>query len=85
MGAEPYSNTAVWDRCRAEVLARDAGRCQIGGSKCTGAATAVDHIVPWRAGGSWYDLANLRASCSWCNSARARRGFSTRRNPSREW
>ncbi|MCP3938802.1 MAG: HNH endonuclease [Actinomycetia bacterium] len=45
-------------------------------------ATAVDHKVPWRQGGEWYDPSNLRASCVTCNSSRVRR---KKRRPSREW
>jgi 5-methylcytosine-specific restriction endonuclease McrA len=29
---------------------------------------AVDHIVSWREGGSWYDRANLRLAHFVCNS-----------------
>lgn len=68
---------------RPAVLARDGGICQIRGPACTVTATQVDHIIPWRVGGSWYDLDNLRASCARCNNARAERKIT--RRPSREW
>lgn len=78
---EPYGHT--WQRVRLEVLERDEYLCQIRREGCTVTATQVDHIVPWRAGGSLYDPAGLRAACRFCNLARVWRG-STRR-PSREW
>jgi 5-methylcytosine-specific restriction endonuclease McrA len=83
--ADPVYNTLVWRRVRLEVLNRDGWRCRVGGPRCTGSASLVDHIVPWRQGGSWYDKQNLRASCRSCNTSRAYAGFETRRNPSREW
>ena len=70
---------------RPAVLARDGHRCQIGGPGCGGTATQVDHTVPWRVGGAWFDMDNLRAACGTCNSRRAfRRSMQTVR-PSREW
>jgi len=81
----PFKNEAVWQRVRRQVLERDDGLCQIRGERCKDVATAVDHIVPWSAGGDWYDLGNLRASCAWCNSSRVWRGSSSMRRPSREW
>lgn len=68
---------------RPAILARDEGICQLRGVGCTLIATQVDHIIPWRAGGSWYDEDNLRASCAPCNNARAERKIL--RRPSREW
>lgn len=59
-----------WRRIRAQVLERDGGLCQIRGPRCTGAATAVDHIVPVQSGGPWFDPANLRAACVNCNNGR---------------
>ena len=66
----PYK-TAAWQAARSQVLARDKGRCQIKGPKCSGAGTDVDHIKPWRDGGSWYALSNLRLACKSCNSSRS--------------
>ena len=59
-----------WRRIRAQVLERDGGLCQIRGPRCTGTATAVDHIVPVQSGGPWFDPANLRACCVTCNNGR---------------
>lgn len=73
----------VWRKVRAEVLERDGWICQIRGPKCRVAATQVDHIVSWRAGGALYDPANLRAACQPCNGGRTFR--QAKRRPSREW
>jgi 5-methylcytosine-specific restriction enzyme A len=59
-----------WKAIRLAVLARDGYRCQIRGPRCTGFAQHVDHIVPWRAGGAWFDMRNLRAACPTCNIGR---------------
>ena len=72
----------IWRKVRLQVLERDQYRCQIGDRGCTGRATAVDHILPLHHGGPRLDLANLRATCSSCNSGRANR---LRRRPSRVW
>ncbi len=85
MGERIY-NQKAWADVRAVVLARDGGMCTIRG--CGRLADAVDHIVPWRDGGAWYDLENLRAICTPCNSARVRRPNrvgSSKRRPSRDW
>ena len=76
--------TSTWLAVRAEVLRRDRGVCRLCGAK----AQAVDHILPWRDGGAWYDLENLRAVCTKCNSARVKktqRAGASARRPSRDW
>jgi 5-methylcytosine-specific restriction endonuclease McrA len=90
----PYDDTR-WRVVRRAVLLRDGGMCQIRLARCTGTATAVDHVVDWRDGGAWYDTANLRAACASCNSsqrntrvaarARAQRDGSRRRDQYRQW
>jgi hypothetical protein len=62
-----------WTRVRREILERDEYRCRVHGPHCKGRATEVDHIIPWRDGGAWFDPANLRAACDWCNTWRAQR------------
>lgn len=74
---------ARWRQVRLVVLQRDGWLCQIRGDKCKVAATEVDHIVSWRAGGALYDLDNLRAACEPCNRGRVFRP--SKRRPSREW
>ena len=73
MAGDFYSG-AAWKRTRKQILHRDGHLCQIGGPGCKTTATQVDHIVPWLQGGAKYDPANLRASCSTCNAARANSG-----------
>jgi 5-methylcytosine-specific restriction endonuclease McrA len=70
---------------RLEVLNQDGWRCQVRGERCQGTASVVDHIIPVRAGGAWWDKSNLRAACRSCNTARASAGFQSRPRPSREW
>jgi hypothetical protein len=66
----PY-NRAAWRVVRLQVLSAAGNRCSIRSAVCTGRATDVDHIKPWRDGGSWFAVSNLRASCSQCNSSRS--------------
>ena len=72
MARNPYKSHQ-WKRVRGTVLERDGGRCRIQGENCKLVAEHVDHIVPIDAGGAWYDLDNLRASCAPCNLGRAAR------------
>ena len=64
-------DSPAWRWTRKAVLARDGFRCQVGHDGCTGTATAVDHIVSLNAGGAPFDLDNLRATCTACNTTRA--------------
>lgn len=58
----PY-NSAEYKRNRPIVLEASGGLCAL----CGGAASTVDHIIPWsRGGGSGLD--NLQALCRPCNS-----------------
>ena len=74
---------STWRKIRLAVLDRDGHICQIRGPKCLIDATDVDHIVPWRAGGAFFDPSNLRAACGPCNRGRGKRDVA--RRPSREW
>jgi len=78
MAKWPYS-TRQWRRLRLVILARDFGRCQIRGPKCTRTATVVDHIepvadAPHRA----FDPSNLRAACKPCNETQRIIGYGKR-------
>lgn len=68
----PY-RSPQWSRVRLLVLERDGYQCRVRGPKCKRKATEADHIIPWRDGGAWFEPANLRASCDWCNTWRANR------------
>lgn len=68
--ADPRMSSWEWQQLRKLILARDAFRCQIRSSCCRLTATEVDHIEPPIEGGSFWDPANLRASCRPCNSTR---------------
>lgn len=60
----------AWRAVRAQVLDRDRHVCKIGGPRCTGRATTVDHVVPLAAGGARLDPANLQAACVTCNAGK---------------
>ncbi|MGK2950138.1 MAG: HNH endonuclease [Acidimicrobiales bacterium] len=73
----PYAHPD-WKPTRLRILERDAHRCQINLAKCRIKATAVDHIVDWRDGGSWFDPDNLRAACVSCNTSQRNTRVATR-------
>lgn len=61
-------STAAWRRVRAEVLARDRGRCRLRIERvCTGTATCVHHVAGRAATGD--DPRYLVAACEACNLA----------------
>jgi 5-methylcytosine-specific restriction enzyme A len=68
-GTDRRLNTAAWRATREFVKARDRYVCQINGPGCMRYANQVDHVVARADGGDCYDLANLRAACSHCNSS----------------
>ena len=86
----PY-DTHRWRQIRPVVLQRDEHQCQIRLPGCKIHANEVDHIIDWRHGGAWFDIANLRAACKACNIAQrntrhaARNRKPTKRRQSREW
>ena len=69
MAGDKRYGTIQWKRLRLAVLYRDGYVCQVGGPKCVGRASTVDHITPVILGGAFWDQANLRASCKPCNYA----------------
>jgi len=75
----------AWPRIRRTILDRDGHVCQVRGPRCTGKATCVDHIVAASKGGEWWDPANLRASCRWCNNWLAHPPRQAGPPPSRQW
>ncbi len=71
MAKSQYSGP--WRKLRLQILNRDGYICQINAPGCTSIATQVDHIIPASQNGSWFDPANLRASCANCNNQRVDR------------
>lgn len=91
MPSSPYSSR-TWQIVRLAVLERDERRCRIGDAGCTTVATHVDHIVSPKLGGPFFDPANLRAACEYCNTARGGRVGANKTNrvasrypPALEW
>jgi 5-methylcytosine-specific restriction endonuclease McrA len=62
----PAYNRASYQTNRRLVLVASQGKCSVSG--CTRLATTADHIVPLARGGT-HDPSNLRAMCSYHNSA----------------
>jgi 5-methylcytosine-specific restriction endonuclease McrA len=67
MAGDRRYGTVQWKRTRLHVLANAGYLCQIQGPNRTGYANTVDHVQPVALGGSFFALANLRASCGPCN------------------
>ncbi len=67
--AERIYNSKAWKTARGATLERDAFTCRVTPG-CHRKAVTADHIIPWSEGGAWYDLQNLRATCTQCNSGR---------------
>ena len=65
-GRYPRSRRRLPESVRQFVLKRDEYLCQIGGMKCVGTATQVDHVVPDYLGGS-DEPENLRGVCKNCH------------------
>ncbi len=68
--SDPIYRKKAWTIARRATLERDRHVCQVTPG-CKRPAVTADHIIPWRDGGAWYDLDNLRATCKPCNSSRA--------------
>lgn len=62
----PRTATAEHKAWRTAVLARDKGRCQINGPRCTYRATIADHITPVAFGGKT-TMDNGQAACKPCS------------------
>jgi len=59
-----HYGTGQWKKLRISVLARDGYIC----AYCGQEASTVDHVVAISKGGAVYDMDNLVACCSRCNS-----------------
>ena len=84
----PRYRTRAWRAIRLAVLRRDGFECQLRCStRCRGIANSVDHTVRPEDGGDFYDLANLRACCTPCNSSKRNSQLAERARdqPSRKW
>ena len=67
MSDRRYS-TSRWQRLRRQVLAYYGNACQVEGSRCTGYATTVHHLVPSsQAPHLFWEPTNLVAACRRCN------------------
>lgn len=61
-------NGRQWRNLRKHCLRRDP-ECV----ECGRVATVVDHIVPVRLGGGFYDFQNLQGMCGNCHNAKSAR------------
>ena len=91
---DSFYQSAAWRAIRPIILERDGWKCQVpklggkpgevcGKTEHPKESMPVDHIIPKADGGELLDPENLRASCVYCNSARA--GRATARIPSQVW
>ena len=64
MNQRKHYGTGQWRKVRASVLSRDGYIC----AYCGQEANTVDHVVALAKGGQPYDMENLVACCSRCNS-----------------
>ena len=64
MSQRALYGTGQWKKLRISVLSRDGYIC----AYCGQEATTVDHVVAISKGGAMYDMENLVACCSRCNS-----------------
>lgn len=67
-----------WARVRRRVLDRDGWRCRYCGKA---GRLEVDHRVPVRDGGGFWDLGNLQALCRSCHFRKTGRENTARRPP----
>ena len=65
----PYNNGA-WRQVRKQALARAGFKCEECGID---GRLDVDHVVPWRDGGAWFELSNLRCLCRSCHEKKTYR------------
>jgi HNH endonuclease len=65
-----HYNTGQWKKVRISVLARDGYIC----AYCGQEANTVDHVLALSKGGQAYDMDNLVACCSRCNSMKRDKG-----------
>ena len=80
----PIYKSKAWRAVRKKILERDGHVCQIRLPRCTGVATAVDHIVDWRDGGEPFAEENLQAACTSCNTSKKNRLSAARARAFRE-
>jgi 5-methylcytosine-specific restriction endonuclease McrA len=84
--SDPRLRTAAWQSLRLVVLDRDLWQCQVKGDGCLGFAGEVDHIISTVDDpASFWDVANLRASCKRCNARRGAEVTNRRRRGARRY
>jgi 5-methylcytosine-specific restriction endonuclease McrA len=66
----PLYRTMSWKYASRACLERDGFRCRVRLPGCRGRATTADHVHELEDGGALYDLGNLQAACTACNTAK---------------
>lgn len=61
-----------WHMVRMDVLKRDGYRCSICLIRKIKSELDVDHIIPVRMGGKFFEKENLRTLCRECHKAKSR-------------
>ncbi|MBU0615045.1 MAG: HNH endonuclease [Nanoarchaeota archaeon] len=69
---EEFNRNNSWFFVRKDVLRRDKYRCSICNKCFRKAFLDVDHIIPVRMGGKFFEKANLRTLCKECHKAKSK-------------
>mgnify|MGYP006286871809 CR=1 FL=1 len=69
---EDFNRNNSWFFVRKDVLRRDNYRCSICRRRFRKSELQIDHIIPVRMGGQYFDKANLRTLCKECHKAKTR-------------
>ena len=67
-----FNRENSWFHVRKDVLRRDRYTCSICRKRLRKAQLDVDHIIPIRMGGKYFEKENLRTLCKECHKAKSR-------------
>jgi 5-methylcytosine-specific restriction protein A len=69
---DEFNRNNSWYFVRKDVLRRDNYRCSICKKRFRKAELDVDHIIPVRIKGQFFDKANLRTLCKECHKSKSK-------------